>query len=96
MNFATTNQRQTPVQAGSLTLTVIWADAILDGLKTFLDFRSTLMTEGSITVNRQHIPARLVQHPQFSIGIALEPTAMQDASQIEDKTCGTCFWLYRY
>jgi hypothetical protein len=96
MNFLTNNQRQTPMQTGSLPLSVIWPDAILDGLKTLLDLCSTLMTESSVSVDRQHIPARLVQHPQFSVSIPLEPAAMEDTSEIEGEVCGTRFRLDHY
>lgn len=77
-------------------LLVIWPDAILDGLKTLLNLRSTLMTERSVAVDRQHIPARFVQHPQFSVGIPIEPPAVQDTSEIEGEACGPRFRLDRY
>lgn len=86
-------QRQTPVYVLVALLLVIWRDAILDGLKTILDFGRTLMAEGSVTVNRQHIPAWLVERPQFSVGIPLEPTTLKDASEIEDEACRPRFWL---
>ena len=49
------------------------------------------MPETSVPVDRQHIPARLVQHPQFSVRISLEPAAMQKTSEIEAEVCGTPF-----
>jgi len=65
-------------------------------VKTLFDPRSTLMAECSVTVDRQHIPARFVQHPQFSVSIPLKPAAMQDTSEIEGEACGTRFRLDGY
>src|SRR4051812_13549627 len=65
--------------------------AILDGLKMRFDRRCTLMTERSVAMDRQHIPTRLVQHPQFSVSFPLEPAAVQDTSEIKGEACGTRF-----
>ena len=53
-----------------------------------------MMAERAVAVNGQHIPAWLIQHPQFIIGVPLEATAVQNASQIKIESCGTRFGLY--